>query len=212
MTMRQKIYHLWQRHDVSVSSMLLFMILAALGCTPHQSAPGERKDSDEPSTPESEKPPTKPNAIVSDARDTIAPPESTDRAPDPIPPDVPLRVVSSDNKSAYLVGVSLPASVNDAFHVRELMINPNYDALFACEQIYRDTGDTLIYLVHFKVKDDLQIVFDKLTTLSPSGTTDAPIKGNDTKTGHCLMSLYKKTTVALSGKVPFSEFQVSFNF
>ncbi|MBN2718558.1 MAG: hypothetical protein JXX14_22125 [Deltaproteobacteria bacterium] len=209
MMVRQIVARFFCIHDVSLSSILLLMIIASLGCDSRKGDSHENGDSDAVPSAKNSKAAAKDSSA---GPQTASPPQAAATSEKTLASsqDKPLRIVSSDGKSALMVHTSLTATDNSQYHLRELMVNPYFNELLACARTYAAIGDTQRYQTHFRVQHGRRIVFHKLSavvrviTSSPASTA--------TKTAQCLRGLYGNVVVELSGTVPMSEFYLTFDF
>jgi hypothetical protein len=202
-------------NDVSVVYMFLLMILTILGCNSQDVGGTEKKESDDSS------------ASGDTGRAPLAPRKmSGSPSVQPIGKDSDsgqaraigaarnnffTRILSHDRKQHFSVFLSLVPLHKQTFYLRDMLVSPYYDELFACGRVHQKEKDTRNYQVHFRIVNEHRIIFDKLT----AGADDTKIKlmsRNDSKVAGCLLGIYRNSIVELSGAVPISRFFLSFDF
>lgn len=207
-------------NDASISYMLLLLLFAVFGCGTRSGDSGNKKDSEKPASNNSrigEKVPAEKAASkISTSKNkeknighTSVTAGGVERT----------RVVSHNRKEHFDVSISLSAQQSQSFHLRDMMVSPYYAELFACGRTYRKVGENGTYAAHFKVADgQQQITFDGLSLLQDEkkGGSVTAVSNEELQTksavAKCLLGIYRNTVVELSGKVPFSDFYLSFSF
>ena len=202
-------------NDVSVVYMLLLMVLTILGCNSQDVGGTEKKETDDssasgdtgraPLAPRKMSGPPSVRPIGKDSDSGHA------RAVGATRNNFFTRIMSHDRKQRFSVFLSLVPLQKQTFYLRDMLVSPYYDELFACGREHQKEKDSRNYQVHFKIVNEHRIAFDKLT----AGADDTKIKlmsRNDSTVAGCLLGIYRNSIVELSGAVPVTRFFLSFDF
>jgi hypothetical protein len=202
-------------NDVSVVYMLLLMVLTILGCNSQDVGGTEKKETDDSSASgDTGRAPLVPRKM---SGSPSVQPKGKDsdsghhKAIGAARNNFFTRILSHDRKQRFSVFLSLVPLQKQTFYLRDMLVSPYYDELFACGRVHQKEKDTRKYQVHFKIVDEHRIIFNKLT----AGADDTKIKlmsRNDSKVAGCLLGIYRNSIVELSGTVPVTRFFLSFDF
>lgn len=201
-------------NDVSVLYMLLLMVLTILGCNSQEVGGTEKKETDDSAASgDTGRAPLAPRKMSGPVSVQIGKGSESGHLKTTGAPrnNFFTRILSHDRKQRFSVLLSLVPSQKQTFYLRDMLVSPYYDELFACGRVHQKEKDSRNYQVHFKIVDDHRITFDKLT----AGVDDTKIRlmsRNDSKVAGCLLGIYRNSIVELSGTVPVTRLFLSFDF
>jgi hypothetical protein len=215
MKVRYYVCNRGRHNEVSVVYLLLLMVMTILGCNNRDVGGAEKKDADDTSaTGETGR--LSPISQRGSSQQAISRKRSGSSGAQQMAGggkrnEFFTKIFSHDRRQYFSVFLSLVPLQKESFHLRDLLVSPYYNELFACGRVHQKEKDRRNYQAHFKVSEDHRITFDKLT----AGADDMKVRTmtrNDSRVAACLLGLYRNSLVELSGTVPVTQFFLSFDF